>query len=318
MSPDFEAAFVAHRPALLRHCYRMLGSFAEAEDLVQDTLERAWKARSEHRGTASVERWLYAIATNACINALRQRRRRELPQLEQAPARVESALVETEVERWLSPAADAALFPDASDELVRRETVTLAFVALLQRVPPRQRAVLLLKDVLGWSAEDIAATLELSLPSVNSALHRARGSTSLENAVVDEPSEDAVRSFVRAWETRDLDALIKQLRDDVTLAMPPYSAWFSGVESVVPFFRSKRFQAFWTTLERVEATRANDRPAFAFVRSVNGAILPHSIMVADFRADAVAGMTVFIGASNFKGFTFSGELTAQFRGPRLS
>jgi RNA polymerase sigma-70 factor (ECF subfamily) len=296
----------------------MLGSFAEAEDLVHDTLERAWKARAEYRGTASVERWLYAIATNACINALAQRRRRELPQLELGPARDESALVETEVERWLSPAADAALFPDASDVLEQRETVTLAFVALLQRVPPRQRAALVLKDVLGWSAEDIAATLALSLPSVNSALHRARVAISIEKAAADEPPEEAVRSFVRAWETRDLDALVKLLRDDVTLAMPPYSAWFLGVESVIQFFRSERFQAFWTSLARVEATRANNRPAFAFLRSVEGAKIPHSIMVTDFRGTEVSGMTVFIGGSNFTGFGLSDAVSAQFRGPRLS
>lgn len=318
MGSELEAAFVSLRPALLRHCYRMLGSLAEAEDLVSETFERAWKVRGDFRGIAPVERWLYAIATNSCINAVARRRRRELPQLESHPTQNPSALGEMERERWISPAPDSCLFQDPSEQVEQRETVALAFIALLQRLPPRQRAVLVLRDVLGWSAEETSGALSLSVASVNSALLRARAGVAMERAAADEPPKETVEAFVRAWEIRDLDSLVGLLRAEVTLAMPPYPAWFRGLDAVVEFFRAGRFQAFWATLTHVEATRANGRPAFAFLREVAGSTAPHSIMVASFRAGQVSEMTVFIGASYFKGFKLSRESTAQFRGPGLS
>ncbi len=308
MTTDIEAALAAHRPALLRHCYRMVGSFAEAEDLVQDVLERAWKASSSYRGEATVQRWLYAIATNTCINALAQpRRKRELPQLEGEPLLDEGALGEPDrvSERWVTPAPDASLFPSPGEATEARETVALAFVALLQRVPPRQRAVLLLKDVLGWSAEEIVDALGLSLSSVNSALHRARASIQREGPTASEPSPESLRAFVRAWEARDLDALLHLLREDVVLAMPPWVAWFRGLDVVARFLGSERFGAVWSRLTRVRVTRANGLPALAFYRTEGGVVVPHAILVARFVADRVVDMTVFIGAGNFTGFDFS-------------
>lgn len=302
MIPDLQAALAAHRPALLRHCYRMLGSFADADDVVQETLERAWNARAEYRGTAPIQRWLYAIATNTCLNALARRRRRALPQLESSPAADDSALGETEADRWLTPAADHQLFPDPAELAESRETVTLAFVALLQRLSPRQRAVLLLKDVLGWPADEIATALGLSVSAVNSALHRGRETITFEKQPADEPSPEILSAFVRAWETRDLDALVQLLRSDVTLAMPPYAAWFQGAETVLRFFGSARLGAFWARLARVEVTRANGLPALAFFRSLEGVALPHSIMVTRFQGSHVAEMTVFIGPTHFEGF----------------
>ncbi len=308
MTTDIEAALALHRPALLRHCYRMVGSFAEAEDLVQDVLERAWKASSSYRGEASVQRWLYAIATNTCLNALAQpRRKRELPQLEGEPIIDEAALGEPEraSDRWVTPAPDACLFPSPGEATESRETVALAFVALLQRVPPRQRAVLLLKDVLGWSAEEIAHALGLTLSSVNSALLRARASIQRETPTAKEPSPDALRAFVSAWETRNLDALLRLLRDDIALAMPPWIAWFRGRAVVSRFLGSERFGAVWARLTRVELTRANGLPALAFFRNEGGVDVPHAILVPRFVADQVVEMTVFIGLGYFKGFEFS-------------
>jgi RNA polymerase sigma-70 factor (ECF subfamily) len=311
---DLETAFSTHRPALLRHCYRMLGSFAEAEDLVQVTFERAWKARSSYRGEASVQRWLYTIATNACLNMIGQRQRqRTLPQLERAPSDGDAAtLVQTEAECWIGPAADDRLFPDPAELTESRETVALAFVALLQRVPPRQRAALLLKDVAGWSADEIASALDLSVPSVNSAVHRGRAAVQHERSMAEEPTEETVRAFVRAWETRDLDALVGLLRRDVTLAMPPYAEWFLGVDAVLRFFRSNRFTSFWTSVTHVEPTRANGVPAFAFIRGVDGTSVPHSIMAVRFFGAQVAEMTVFIGACHFVGFDFSQDRPHSF------
>ncbi len=175
--PDLRALLAAHRPELLRHCYRMMGSWADAEDVAQDALLRAWEARERWTGAGPLGHWLLTIATNTCLNALERRRRLVLPQLERAPAARGTPVEPTDAFEdagWLTPAPDARLFPDPHEAAERRERVALAFVALLQRLPARQRAALLLKDVVGMSAEEIAAALGLSLASVNSALHRAR------------------------------------------------------------------------------------------------------------------------------------------------
>jgi len=306
VSNAFEDALVEHRPALLRHCYRMVGCFAEAEELVQDALERAWRSSASYRGEASLQRWLYAIVTNVCIDALAQRRRRELPQLESAPLDDEAALGEPEAEpqRWLTPAADRRLFPRPDEATESRETVALAFVALLQRLPPRQRAVFLLKDVLDWSADEIAQALGLTLGSVNSALHRARATVQREPAVTDEPPPEALAAFVRAWEQRDVDALVALLRDDVTLAMPPWATWLCGAPTVGRFLGSARFASVWARFARVTPTRANGLPALAFFRRETAREAPHAILVARFAAGRIAEMTVFVGEANFEGFEF--------------
>ncbi len=303
MDLDLNTAIAAHRPALLRHCYRMLGSFAEAEDLVQDSVEKAWKARESYQGTAPVERWLYAIATNNCLNALAQRRRRGLPQLEQGPAGNEYEFGETEAARWVTPAADERLFPDASEIAEARETVALAFVALLQRVPARQRAALLLKDVVGWSADEIASALGLTVPSVNSAVLRGREAVARDAPRADEPSANTLRDFVHAWETRNLEALVALLRQDVVLAMPPHALWFRGVGAVTGFLRTPGFSAFWSSVERLAVTRANGLPSVAFHRTLaDGQSIRHSVMVVRFVDGFVAEMTTFIGPDMLAGF----------------
>src|SRR5215831_14929320 len=197
--------FAEHRPALLRHCYRMLGSFEEAEDLVQDVLLRAWRSRDTYAGDAPLLHWLMRIATNACLNALTRERPRQLPQLDHPKVADGSALHELEAATWVTPAPDARLLPaDPARAAELREEVALAFVALLQRLPPKQRAVLLLKDVVGWPAEEIAAALELTASSVNSALHRARQTISgAPRDAHEDPPPDVLAAYVRSWETRD-------------------------------------------------------------------------------------------------------------------
>jgi RNA polymerase sigma-70 factor (TIGR02960 family) len=301
--PEFQTALAVHRPALLRHCYRMLGSYADAEDLVQDALARAWQARASYRGEAPLERWLHTIATHACLNALARRRRLSLPQLERDAGNPEAAFDEREPQRFLAPAPDARLFPDAETQAQARQTVTLAFIALLQRVPPRQRAALLLRDVLGWTAEEAAAALDLSLASVNSAVHRGRKAISREQRAADEPSAATLREFVRAWEARDLDALVALLRVDLELAMPPYPMWFRGLDDVLRFLCSAPFASFWAAGVHLVQTRANGRPAFAFYRRANdGRFAAHSIMVARFLGGQAAELTVFLGADVFPQF----------------
>jgi RNA polymerase sigma-70 factor, ECF subfamily len=301
--PDLEAAIAEHRSALLRHCYRMMGSYTEAEDLVQEALERAWSGRAGYRGEAPLKRWLYTIATNTCLNALARRKRLVLPQLEAEPAGTDFTIDELEAERFITPAPDARLFPDPEQSCEARQTVALAFVALLQRVPPKQRAALVLKDVLGWSAAEIADALELSAAAVNSALHRSREAITQREVAADEPSPETVASFVRAWETRDLEGLVALLHHDIVLAMPPYAMWFRGSDDAVRFFRSARFSAFWAGGLRLLATRANGLPAFAFYRRAHdGTLAGHSIMVARFRAGRAAELVVFVGPRYFPPF----------------
>jgi len=299
---DLQAATAEHRSLLLRHCYRMLGSWAEAEDLVQDALERAWRARDQYRGEASLKHWLLRIATNTCLNALSQRRARSLPQFDEPPARADFPFLDPEPERFVTPAPDARLYPDPETQTESRESVALAFVALLQRVPPRQRAALLLKDVLGWSAEEIAETLALSLPSVNSALHRAREAIARQ-PMNQQPPSSVVSRFVQAWETRDLDGLVGLLREDITLSMPPRPLWLDGAADVLEFFQSERFSAYWQAGVRLRPTHANGQQAFAFYhRAPDGWFRPHSLMVTRFIAHRAAELVVFLEPSHFEIF----------------
>ena len=295
----------------------MMGSFAEAEDLVQDTLERAWKSAASE--PERVDHWLFAIATHACLTALAKRKRtRLLPQLDLAPA-TDPVFGETEPERWITPAADARLFADPAAQAESRESVALAFIALLQRLPPRQRAALLMKDVLGWSSEGIAASLELSVGAVSSALFRARETLARSQVESDEPPPEALIDFVRAWESHDVDGLVALLRRDVVLAMPPHAVWFQGLDAVVRFLRSPRFSEFWSGGIRLAATRANRLPAFGFHRVLqNGRLQPHSVMVTRFVQGELAEMTVFVGPAYFAGFDISPGETAQFSGARGS
>jgi len=300
--------FAEHRPALLRHCYRMLGSFEEAEDVVQDVLLRAWRSRDTYAGDAQLAHWLMRIATNACLNALTRGRPRALPQIDRDPG---APLAEHETATWVTPAPDARLFPDPARAAEAREQVALAFIALLQRLPPRQRAVLLLKDVVGWPAEEIGAALELTLPSVNSALHRARQTVAAASRDAGDPSDvnedpppEVLAAYVRSWETRDIDGLVALLRKDVVFAMPPHATWFRGADAVRTFLETPRFGAFWTRGLRVAQTRANGLPAIVFYAGGPGdeAYRLHSIQVLRFAGGAVAEATTFIGAGYLRGF----------------
>ena len=214
----------------------MLGCYAEAEDHVQDTLLRAWRARETYSADAPLRHWLLRIATNACLNTLDRRRPRRLPQLEGTASSVQSAFERVEEIEWITPAPDAKLFASPEDALQAREEIALAFVALLQRLPPKQRAVLLLKDVVGWISEEIAPALELSVSSVSSALHRGRETlASAPRPLAVEPPLGVLNDYLRCWEERDLDGLVGRLREDIVFAMPPFTNCFRGSEAVRDF-----------------------------------------------------------------------------------
>ncbi|MFF1820123.1 RNA polymerase subunit sigma-70 [Kribbella sp. NPDC058245] len=232
--------FEQYRHELRVHCYRLLGSYDEAEDMVQETFLRAWRGRDTFRGQSSLRTWLYRIATNLCIDDVRRPRRVLTYQLEPAsfPA---AALPARDDLPWLQPYPDVLLDraeePDA--QLVRRETIELAFLIAIQHLPPRQRAVLIFRDVLGWSAKETAAVMDLTAAAVNSALQRARPvlKTHLPPHRADwaaTPStageQALLRRYVDAWEAGDPDALTALMYEDVRITMPPYPFWFEGRE----------------------------------------------------------------------------------------
>ena len=283
-----------YRPDLLRHCYRMLGSFADAEDLVQDVLVKALQAKDSYRGDAPLEHWLMRIATNACLNELARRARRGLPHLDGAPGSDPATLVEGEVGQWLTPALDTQLFATPQQALELRESVAIAFLALLQRLPPKQRAAVLLKDVVGWTAENIAEALELTLAAVNSALFRARETLAGKPAPSEDPPPAVLREYIRTWEERDVDGLVALLRADVTLSMPPFATWFHGKDAVAAFLRGPAFAPRWALGFRAEPVRANGRLALAFSRPTGGPTT--SIQFVDVADGRVVSMLSFIRA----------------------
>ena len=295
-----------HRRELQVHCYRMLGSFQDAEDALQDTLLAAWQGFGGFEGRASLRTWLYRIATNRCLNARRSASRRlakewDVPNVEPPePTRLgEVVWLEPFPDALLKEAIDVPLGPEARYE--QAESVSLAFVTALQVLPPRQLAVLILRDVLGFHASEVAGMLDSTVESVNSALKRARVSLQRRRppAAGDgplpapgSPSEDAiVAKFVRAWESADLDALVALLTDDVFVSMPPMPFEYEGRDVVARFcaslFRSgRRFD--------LVPTRANGQPAFgAYLRAPGGISHGMGLYVLTLTGDRICAMTRF-------------------------
>ena len=237
-----------HRAELRAYCYRMLGSPFEAEDAVQETFIRAWRGFERFEGRAALRSWLYRIATNVSLDMLNGRERRARP-MDLGPARepVESNLNTLPEVTWIEPIPDDGLVfstaADPADVAVSRETIRLAFVAALQHLPPRQRAVLILCEVLRWKAAEVAELLETSVASVNSALQRARATleeTNLSAAdtspSVDEGDAELLARYVQAFEQYDMDALISLIREDATQSMPPFDLWLSGREDILSWW----------------------------------------------------------------------------------
>jgi RNA polymerase sigma-70 factor (ECF subfamily) len=239
---DLDDALAAHRRELTGFCYRMLGSGTEAEDAVQETLVRAWKAYDRFEGRSSIRSWLYRIANNVCIDMLRAPQRRARPMDLGPSSTVEAAQLRTQPEHtFVQPIADERavdLDGDPADVAAARESIRLAFVAALQHLPARQRAVLILCEVLRWPATEAAELLDASVASVNSALQRARATLAAMPAdrldpTVDPAHEELLARYVDAFERYDMTALTELLRHDVVISMPPYDLWLQGPEKVV-------------------------------------------------------------------------------------
>jgi RNA polymerase sigma-70 factor (ECF subfamily) len=314
-TPPFEQLAEPFRREIKLHCYRMLGSLHEADDLVQETYLRAWRSFDSFEG-GNFRAWLYRIATNACLNALASRKHAQRmlpdqhgPATEQMPEKPATEIA------WLEPYPDSNLEGIADDVLnpearyTARESVRLAFVAALQELPPRQRAALLLCDVLGWAAAEAATLLGGSTASINSALQRSRETLTKrypdgrpEAVVGPDPAHQVLLGrYLKAWEGHDIDAFVALLKEDAAVTMPPWLQWFVGREPVRSFF-----SMVWRTCGglRLVPTAANGQPAFAvYERSAtDGTWAAHSIHVLTLDHDTIAAVTLFVEPSLFQAF----------------
>jgi RNA polymerase sigma-70 factor (ECF subfamily) len=288
---DFVRLTGPFRRELLTHCYRMLGSVQDAEDLVQETYLRAWRSYEEFEGRASLRTWLYRIATNACLNALRHGSRRVLPAGLGGPATDPNALGPRDPEiPWLEPIPDEQADPAAI--VAGRSGLRLALIAALQHLPAQQRTVLILRDVLAWPAEEAADMLGITPAAVHSTLQRARARLDrLEPAIeeITEPAEqeqrDLLDRYADAFERADITALTRLLTEDVVWQMPPNPSWFAGRDSVIGLLTAKLHHK----RTRLVPVRANGQPAFAMY--LNGEAF--SVQVITLRGPAIAAVTAF-------------------------
>ena len=314
-----EASFTAltepYRRQLHVHCYRMLGSFDDADDLVQETLMRAWKGRAQFEGRSMVRTWLYRIATNACLDLLESKSRRVLSL--ESPQSTEPNAVD-----WLQPYPDRLLDEIASSEsqpdslVIARETIELAYLAAIQYLPPRQRAILILRDALGWSAKETAGLLDESVAAVNSALNRARSTMRerlpkqrLEWSAAAEPTtaeREVLQRYMQATDRADVAALTALLREEALLTMPPFPTWFLGREEIANAFalaidpNLPTYQGQFRTV----ATAANRQPALAaYVRRPGESeYRPLGLDVLRLEGDQVIEITRFVTADMFAAF----------------
>jgi RNA polymerase sigma-70 factor (ECF subfamily) len=312
---DVEQQIERHRRELTGFCYRMLGSASDAEDAVQEVMVRAWRGVDRFDGRSSLRSWLYRIATNVCFDALSGRKRRAMP-MDLSPgasAPVIDSLGSPLSERtWVGPMPDGRIMPENADPAevaVARESVRLAFVAALQHLPPRQRAVLILREVLRWSAEETGELLGATVASVNSALQRARATlaaTRLAQAgeapdPLDDEHAALLDRYVEAFEAYDIEALVALLHEDATQSMPPWRLWISGPADIGRWHLGPGAGCRGSRMIRV---RANGSPAFAQYKpsSVPGRWDPWAIHLLEVREGRIASITNFVGPELFAEF----------------
>ncbi len=299
-APSFEE----HRAALTGHCYRMLGSVLDAEDAVQETMLRAWNARDRFREESSVGTWLYRIATNVCLDAIEARKRlrvRPTDLIGEPTEVVDGLMLGTRPrEYWVEPIPDALAIPaddglDPAAHAILRESIRLAFVAALQYLPPRQRAVLLLTQVLNWSAAEAARGLEMSVAAVNSALQRARATLDARNpSVVPRPlssqQEELLRRYVQAFERYDIEALSRLLHEEATMSMPPYELWLRGRASIARWMLTYGIGCRGSRL--LPVGQANGLPAFVQYRQ--GGAVPWAVVLLQVAGERITDLHYFL------------------------
>ncbi|MFJ8664739.1 sigma-70 family RNA polymerase sigma factor [Streptomyces sp. NPDC093600] len=300
---DLDAQLEKYRTELTGYCYRMLGSAFEAEDAVQDTMVRAWRSIDSFEGRSSLRSWLYRIATNVCLDSLNAGNRRARPMDLTAATPVAQAQLNARPEiTWLEPVPDGRVLPsvaDPAETAVSRETVRLAFVAALQHLPPKQRAVLILREVLAWKASEVAELLSTTVASVNSALQRARATLAEQGPAasdpanpLDEEQKELLERYVAAFEGYDMKALTALLHEDATMSMPPYDLWLRGHDDIVGWMLGVGEVCAGSKLV---PTVANGAPAFAqYHPAPEGGYSPWALIVLDIREGKVAGMDFFL------------------------
>jgi RNA polymerase sigma-70 factor (ECF subfamily) len=311
-----ERQLETHRRELTGYCYRMLGSGFEAEDAVQETMVRAWRGIDKFEGRSAVRSWLYRIATNVCLDMLRGPQRRARP-MDLGPASTaESHLAPGIAEHmWVQPVPDAWVVTDTGDpaELAAsRETIRLAFVAALQLLPPRQRAVLILREVLRWHSIEVAELLDTSVASVNSSLQRARSTLAANDADAPQPTrvdtdqEDLLARYVDAFERYDVDSLVSILHEDVIQSMPPYALWLRGPQEVINW---QLGQGAGCRGSRLVATSANGCAAFGSYRPAGpGVHEPFAIQVIEVSEGRISGLHNFLYPELFAAFGLPSRL----------
>ena len=297
-----EQELETYRRELTGYCYRMLGSGSEAEDAVQETLLRAWRKHDTFEGRASLRSWLYRIATNVCLDMLQGSQRRARPMDLSSPVTADTALdAGLPEESWVMPIADSRVIATAGDPAqltAERETIRLAFVAALQHLPPKQRAVLILREVLRWKADEVAELLETSTASVNSALQRARATLDAASPDADstggvaEEDEDLLARYVDAFERYDITSLVALIHEDATFSMPPWRLWLRGPEDVGKWMLGP---GIGCENSKVAVMRANGRPAIATWKPAGpGVWEAWSIAIFDFAGGKITAIHNFI------------------------
>jgi RNA polymerase sigma-70 factor, ECF subfamily len=303
-SGELELQLEQHRAELTAYCYRMLASPFEAEDAVQDTFLRAWRGFKDFEGRAALRSWLYRIATNVCLDMLNGRERRARP-MDLGPARepIEANLNALPEATWIQPIPDGLVAPegDPADVAVSRETIRLAFVAALQHLPPRQRAVLILCEVLRWQASEVAELLETSVASVNSALQRARAtieasepSAADTSPSVGEGDRELLARYVDAFERYDMDALTSLIHEDATQSMPPYDLWLRGRDDIFDWWLGPGIGCRGSRV--IPAAAANGAPAYGqYKPSETGqGYEPWALQVVEVEHGRIAELTFFL------------------------
>ena len=302
-SRDLESRLEQHRKELTGYCYRMLGSSFDAEDAVQETMIRALRGFDRFEGRAALRSWLYRIATNVCLDMLNGRERRARP-MDLGPARepIESNLNTLPEVTWIEPVPDGLVVPegDPADVAVGRETIRLAFIAALQHLPPRQRAVLILCEVLRWQASEVAELLETSVASVNSALQRARATLADGNVSAADPSPPLAEEdralldrYVAAFEAYDIDALTTLIQEDATQSMPPYDLWLRGRDDIFEWWFGPGIGCRGSRL--VATVAANGSPAYGqYKPSPDGGYEPWALQVIEVSDGRIGEFTFFL------------------------
>jgi RNA polymerase sigma-70 factor, ECF subfamily len=314
VSADFSAHAESYRRELLAHCYRMTGSVHDAEDLVQETLLRAWKAYDRFEGKSSMRTWLHRIATNTCLSSLEGRRRRPLPTgLGASSSDPTAELVERREVPWLEP-LPGPLGPtddpaDPSAIVGSRESVRLAFIAALQHLSPRQRAVLLLRDVLQWKSAEVAAAIGTTTTAVNSLLQRARsqldavGPSSDDRLAAPDSTEaqDLLDRYIAAFEAYDIDRLVELFTAEAIWEMPPYVGWYRGAQNIITLIH-QQCPAEHPGDMRLLPVVANGQPGAAMYMRAGQAHMPFQLHVLDVRSDRVSHVVAFLDDTLFAKF----------------